>query len=182
MILTKEIEIKTTNKNIGHYNKYFPSIKSGDDIIITPDQLPLTSKTKVDVECDNCKDRFNIIYFSYLRNIKSGDYYCKKCSHIKSEVTSLLRYGFKHPLQSNEIKEKVKKTNIDRYGYNYPNQNDEVKEKIKNTCLDKYNETSFMKTQQFKDLSKDKRETKYLRNLFFELNPKLENLKYPKIR
>jgi len=36
MLLTKNIQIKTSNKNIGHYQKINPDIKSGDVIDIQP--------------------------------------------------------------------------------------------------------------------------------------------------
>ena len=161
MIITKEIEIKTTNKNIGYYKNIGFEIKSGDIITIIPEQLPLSSKIKINVECDNCHDKYKIIYFSYLRNIKNGDYYCKKCSHIKGEKTNMLKYGVKHPLQSKDIQEKSKKTNLQKYGFEYPGQNSEIKDKIKETCLSKYGETSFMKTKSFKELSEETLIRKY---------------------
>ena len=154
MILTINIEIKTTNKNIAFYKSKGFDIKSGDIIIITPDQLPLTSKIKVDVECDNCHSINDIIYFSYLRNLKNNKYYCKKCSYIRGDATNIERYGFKHPTQSESVKEKTKLTNSEKYGCDYPTQNNDIKEKIKNTCLVKYGETSFMKTEVFRKESK----------------------------
>ena len=58
MIITDKIEIKTTNKNVGHYIKMGYDIKSGDLISIVPNQLPVTSKTKIKVECDECHDTY----------------------------------------------------------------------------------------------------------------------------
>jgi len=154
MIITKNIEIKTTNKNIGHYRKYFPLSSSGDIINIAPYQLPSTSKYKIEAECDVCHKINNIIYFSYLRNVKDNKYLCQKCSHIRSEYTNLKKYGFKHPMQSDIIREKTKNTNLKKYGFEYPTQNKIIKDKKENTCLIKYGETSYMKTDKFKKDSK----------------------------
>lgn len=150
MILTNKIEIKTTNKNIGYYNSIGFDVKSGDMITIIPEQLPKSSKLKIEVECDNCHQKLNILYHSYFRNIEDGSYHCKKCSSLKSKKTSLDKYGVDHPLQNEEIKNKVIQTNIQKYGVEYPSQNDNIKEKIKQTCLVKYGVDSYMKTHQFK--------------------------------
>lgn len=150
MIITDTIEIKTSNKNISHYNKLGFNVKSGDLIIISPHQLPITSKTKIEVECDNCHRRLKILYHSYYRNAKEGIYYCSKCSSIRGKETSLLLYGSEHPMQNKNILEKTIRTNLEKYGVGHPSQNKNVKEKIKKTNLEKYGETSYMKTEQFK--------------------------------
>lgn len=150
MILTKEIEIKTTNKNIGHYIKMGYNVSSGDLIKISPEQLPISSKNIIRVECDVCHNVYDILYHSYYRNIKNGEYHCKKCSSIRGKETSMVLYGVNHPLKNELIKNKVKNTNLLKYGTEYPSQSDEIKNKIKNTCLDKYGETSYMKTDDFK--------------------------------
>lgn len=170
MIITKSLDIKTTNKNIKYYNKYFPTIKSGDSVNILPEQLPLTSKNIIEVECDKCHIRYKITYYSYIRNINSGNYYCKKCSYLKSEITNLNKYGFKHPMQSNSIKEKTINTNIEKYGVEYPSQNKEIRNKIQETCKERYGETSYMKTEEFKNISKD-----MFKKKFIEIRNKIEN-------
>jgi hypothetical protein len=48
------------------------------------------------------------------------------------------RYGVKTPLQSNEIKEKVKATNLERYGAEYTFQSEEIKSKIKSVLVESY--------------------------------------------
>jgi hypothetical protein len=170
MIITKDLEIKTTNKNISYYKQFFPKIISGDIIKIIPTQLPLTSKIKIDVECEICHEHYNISYYSYVRNINSGLYYCQKCSYIKSETTNLNKYGFKHPMQSQVIKEKVKSTNLKIYNVEYPSQNDDIKKKTENTCVKKYGETSYMKTDDFKKVSRD-----FYNNNYVEIRDKIEN-------
>jgi len=157
MILTEKIEIKTTNKNIGYYKKIGFDINSGDVIEIIPEQLPETSKIKIDVKCDNCGKNLNISYYSYLRNTKDNkNYYCNKCSFIKAKDTNLKKYGFESPLQRVDIIEKIKNSNKIKYGVEFPSQSKEIKEKIKKTCLNKYGETSYMKTEQFKNSFKVK--------------------------
>lgn len=154
MIKTKKIEIKPTNKNIEYYKNLGFNIKTGDTIIINVDQLPTTSKLKIDVECDNCKTINNISYFSYLRNIKNGNYYCKKCSGVRFKETSLIKYGVEHPLKLDKIKNKSKETNIERYGVEFSSQNKDVQNKRKSTNIKKYGNEQFMLTDKFKEKRK----------------------------
>ena len=161
MLITKTIEIKTTNKNIGHYQKNY-DIKSGDIIQINVEHLPTKSKQKVKVKCDICSVEYEINYSNYLRNIKNdGEYHCKKCFSVRAKKTNLKIYGVEHPLQSDEIKKKQVSTNIEKYGVSYVAQSDKIKAKIKKTCIDRYGEDSFMKTDSFREKSKDTMLEKY---------------------
>jgi hypothetical protein len=47
-------------------------------------------------------------------------------------------YGVDNPMQSDEIKQRIRETNIKRYGVPYNFQSDEVKERISKTCQEKY--------------------------------------------
>jgi very-short-patch-repair endonuclease len=154
MIKIDKIEIKTTNKNVGYYKNIGYNIKSGDVIIINVSDLPGTSKYKIDVSCDNCKKEYKISYFSYLRNIKSDIYYCKKCSGIRAKETNLEKYGVEHPLQLEEFKNKSKETNLEKYGFEYSIQNSNIRDKSKNTIKEKYGSDEYMSTEDFKKKSK----------------------------
>ena len=127
MVLIDRLEIKVTNKNVGHYIKLGYQIKSGDTVIINVTDLPITSKHKIDVSCDNCKKEYKISYFSYLRNVRDDGYHCKHCSGSRSRDTNIERYGVEHPLQLDKFKEKSKKTNFKKYGVEYSMQNKKVK-------------------------------------------------------
>jgi len=154
MIITNNIEIKTTNKNISHYKNLGYDIKSGDVIIINVEDLPKTSKLKINVSCDKCNEKYNISYFSYLRNTENDDiYHCKKCSGIRCKETNIDKYGVDHPLKLDKFKDKIKKTNFKKYGVEYTMQNIEVKNKYKKTILEKYGTSEYMQTDDFKEKS-----------------------------
>lgn len=155
MLITKKVEIKTTNKNVGYYRDLGFKVESGGSITVDVSQLPKTSKLKVSVRCDNCPDINDITYFSYLRNIKEGGtYYCKKCVNLRFKETILSKYGVEHPLKLEEVKDRIRKTNIEKYGVEYPSQNEEIKNKSKESCLTNYGVDSFMKTDIFREKSK----------------------------
>ena len=154
MIKTNKIEIKTTNKNVGHYINLGYDIKSGDIITINIHDLPKTSKYKIDVSCDKCKNEYKISYFSYLRNIKDNIYYCKHCSGIRAKETNMKKYGVEHPLKLNKFKDKLKKTNLERYGVEYSIQNKEIKAKSNKTIKERYGSNEYMSTDDFKKKSK----------------------------
>ena len=154
MIKINKIEIKTTNKNIGYYNKLGYDVKSGDIIIINVNDLPKTSKYKIDVSCDECKEDYKISYFSYLRNIRNDIYHCKRCSGIRTKETNLERYGVDHPLKLDIFKNKSKETNLERYGVEYSMQNKKVREKSKITVKEKYGSDEYMSSIDFKEKSK----------------------------
>jgi len=162
MIITKKLKIKTTNKNIAYYNNIGFNVKSGDIIEIDVNDLPITSKEKVEVQCDNCLGINNILYFSYLRNIKNENlYYCKKCSNIRFKKTSIEKYGVEHPLKNEDIKNKLEKTNIEKYGFKCSLQNEEIKIKVKKTNLIKYDTEFFINSNYFKIKSEETLLEKY---------------------
>jgi len=154
MIKINKIEVKTTNKNIGHYISLGYEVKSGDTIIINVNDLPKTTKHKIDVICDKCQKEYNISYFSYLRNIQNDAYHCKHCSGSRTKETNLERYGVDHPLKLDKFKEKSKETNLERYGVEHSAQNKEVREKSKKTFKEKYGSDEYMSTNDFKEKSK----------------------------
>lgn len=51
---------------------------------------------------------------------------------------SIKNYGVQYPLQSQVIKNDIKKTNLEKYGCENPNKNKKVREKVENTNLEKY--------------------------------------------
>jgi len=111
MLKNEKTTVKTSNKNISHYKKIYGDIKSGDTIEITTDQLPYSSKNKVNVYCDICNSENEISIFSYRRNIKEYNYYsCQKCSNIKAKETSISIYGVDSFSKTFESKKKTKET------------------------------------------------------------------------
>jgi hypothetical protein len=148
MILTKDLKIKTTNKNITYYKSLGFDIKSGDEITINPEQLPDASIQKIDVKCDVCGKIKKITMFSYRRNIDNYGYYsCSvKCSKDKIKKTNLDRYGVDHYNKTDEFVIKIKKTKKEKYGdENYTNI-----DKQKETNLKKYGKEYYTQTDEFK--------------------------------
>ena len=139
MILDKNIEIKTTNKNISHYKNLGYDIKSGDTIVIPISHLPIGSHKKIMVSCQcNIKKIEYRLYYK-LTNKFTTQYYCNKCKQIKIVKTNLKKYGVSNVFQNIEIKEKIKKTNINKYGVPNPFMNKTINKKIENTNLKNYN-------------------------------------------
>lgn len=119
MILNKEILVKITyNKTIAYYkNKGYNIEKIGISALINIEDLPLTSKVKIDTECDYCHNKKNILYRDYIKNIKKYNLYScsEKCAHKlnKNKNTLKERYGDEKYYNI----EKCKKTNLEKYGY-----------------------------------------------------------------
>ena len=66
-----------------------------------------------------------------------------------------------HQSQSQEIKNKIKKTNLDKYGVEYSLQSQEIKNKIKQTNLDKYGVEHTFQVKEFQNKSKQTNIAKY---------------------
>jgi hypothetical protein len=155
MILSKEIVVKVSNKNLKYYKQYFPFIISGDNININVNLLSSGSKQKIKVKCDICGHEKEMMYKVYrkITNNITDKYYCKECKSIKTKETVQNKYGVKNVFQLEEIKilskntcnkkynvsyysqteqckETVKKTNFKNFGVNYPLQSDKIKSKI----------------------------------------------------
>ena len=97
---------------------------------------------------------------SQLNLYKTGKCCSKECSSILRKRNCLVKYGVSHPLQTKEIKEKIKQTmmdkysgftfqsslliekmkatNLERYGVENPGQSVEVQNKMKATNLERY--------------------------------------------
>lgn len=81
-----------------------------------------------------------------FRNSTIGyqEYCCNKCIGSdpeimkQKEVKSLAKFGTKTPAESDEIKQKMIKTNQEKYGSNCPLQNDEINKKSKETLMKNY--------------------------------------------
>jgi len=118
-LITKEVEVKLSNKIIKHYedlgyeipryfnknnNKYM--VKRGTKILVKTEHLTDGSDIKVDVKCDHCgKTLENILWTNYKNYIKDdGKYYCKSCSN------KLYGRGFQKRLTENEIRKIIDKS------------------------------------------------------------------------
>ena len=89
--------------------------------------------------------------------IKNHSYCSFKCAAQSDEVrnktkkTMLQRYGSEHPLQVKEFKNKFKETCLDRYGSKNPFSLEVVQKKIKKTLLDRYGVDNPLKSEAIKE-------------------------------
>ena len=135
--------------------KYFKNLGydiDQDTFEVKVSDLTIGSRILVDVECDFCNKICNITYREYCRNISiSNKYACSMlCGAKKSEIKSLEKWGTKHSLKSDIIRDKINKTNLEKYGSKSPMSSKIVKEKSKRTLMKKYGVDHISKTEYFR--------------------------------
>lgn len=92
-LLTKEIEIPLTSKNIDHYEKlgyeiprYYNKdsctwrVKRGTTLLVKIEDVPTFSHINVDLECDCCNKHYPSLYSNYSKRNHNGKTYCADCS------------------------------------------------------------------------------------------------------
>lgn len=138
-----------------------------------PKDLSYGSKKMVVVNCDYCKQNFD----KAKKYLKADDLVnkdcCYGCRNKKAEDVNLIKYGCKnqfsrkeirektdaeHKVRANtqEFKDKIKKTCMEKYGVASPLQDPKIREKIENTMLDKYGAKN---ASQVKDIQEKKKVT-----------------------
>jgi hypothetical protein len=174
MLLTKEVEVKLSGKNIKYYENLgyeIPRVlgynnklvvKNGTTITVSIDDLQLTSGTKVYVMCDVCQEHISYIrYHDYNRRKHGETYCCNACSQVYQQMTCMEKYGARSFLQTQEARERIKNTCLERYGVENPSQVFEVKEKKKQTFLERYNVESPFQSPEIKEKMRRTWITKY---------------------
>ena len=89
----------------------------------------------------------------------------------KVKKTNIERYGFENPSKNDDIRNKTYSTNIERYGFKSPSMSDSVKNKTKDTFLGKYNVVNIMYSEEFRkkfNISNELNYIKYLGNRNYE--------------
>ena len=140
MLLTKEIEIIPSGASIKYYKDLGYDAKYHVPLVVKIDDLPKGSGEIVDVLCDFCKKNVvKLMYTDYVRRLeKYGDSACINCKPIKTQRNNLMKYGYKSPSCTKEIKEKIMQTNIERYGYPCSLQNKKIRQNAIDTCNKHY--------------------------------------------
>lgn len=102
-------------------------------------------------------------YVKYLCKV-CGNEVIKQKPHSKSRIekfamflcyscflqdTCIKKYGVKHFMELDKIKEKQKQTNLDKYGVEFATQSELVKSKIRESNIKKYGVCSYSKTDDF---------------------------------
>jgi len=189
MILDKYVNIKITNSNHKHYDKYKP-FKNGDIITIDVDDLAPNSKLKINVKCEICGVESIKTYQNHrLRKEKRGIYCCHTCSKFKNKLTNNEKYGCDYPLQNSEVKEKHKQVFIERYGVENISQRKDIIElrrnemktekrqnELRNGVIEKYGVDNVSKL----DFIKEKKKETTLKNYSVENPSQSEIIKIKK--
>ena len=139
MILTEFVDLIINRGNINYYKKFNNNLKIGDNLKININDLPKSSRYKIDVKCEDCntiKKMRYCDYNKYMINKNKNKYTCKMCT-LKNN--NLLKYNVENVFQLDSVKEKIKKTVKEKYDVDNISQLDEIKQKKINTSLKNYN-------------------------------------------
>jgi len=74
-----------------------------------------------------------IFYTSFATFLNKNKHQCDKCTEIKKKLDCLEKYGVENPMQSQEVKDKLAKTNMERYGFPFAMQNKEIANRARQT-------------------------------------------------
>lgn len=140
MLVTKEIEIKITQRNIEHFTEKGYQCNLKDIIIVNTMDLTSGSHKMVETRCDFCGDIVQKPYKQYLKQTKNETIpcCCNKCRNYKAIPTWIENYGASHPSRSPEIRAKIEATCLEKYGGVSPQASQEVLEKGKRTNIERY--------------------------------------------
>jgi hypothetical protein len=111
--------------------------------------------------CCSNKVKFKEVTTGYF------DYCSNKCAQKSDDVTKIRedaifnKYGVNHYTQTQEYKEKSKKTCLEKYGVEYSLQSEIIKSKSKNTYLQKYNVINPAQNAKIKEKMKETNMRKY---------------------
>lgn len=123
-LLTKEVEVRIDSSNKQYYKnlgyeipEYYDKwnncyrTKRGTTIIVDIKDLHPGSYIRVDVECDECHNKKDIMYFSYCQRRHQNEigdkYYCKSCAS-KKYITGINNH-FWNPNLTDEERENTHK-------------------------------------------------------------------------
>lgn len=80
-LITKEVTIVTNSSNYKHYVDLGYATKCHEKITIPVKALTHASTVRVEIECDNCHNKYTVKYHSYVRHNHDGLTYCNICSN-----------------------------------------------------------------------------------------------------
>ena len=88
MLLSTYVRTNIGSRNLKYYNSKGYQCKFGDNILVSVEDMRLTSHASVLVMCTVCKTINDMDYITYLSNINSTeihDYYCIHCKDVKKK-------------------------------------------------------------------------------------------------
>ena len=140
MLITKEVEVRTTGKMIRYYQDRGYNAEYNTLLIVKVEDLPNRSNVMVSAICDYCGELYETRYADYY-DATSGfvcKCACKVCAVKKHRDVIIKNYGVDNVSKLDEVKEKKRQTTFEHYGVYNPRQSLEVQQTTKNTSLQKY--------------------------------------------
>jgi hypothetical protein len=140
MILTEKIKVELNKFNVNHYRKLGYDVDSIESIDVKIEDIGKGSNLEVEAKCDFCEKIKSIRYKAYLKNTSKHNLYAcsNKCAMYKNELTCLEKYGAKYPLQSEEIKDNLKKYFLGKFGFDNPSKSEGTKKAREKTMLERF--------------------------------------------
>lgn len=140
MIKEETVVINGHPSNYIYYQSigYFVEVRK--PFVIKTKDLMKGSVVKITAICSVCsKETKNVFkdYYNYTGGLVD-DYFCNVCKIIKSEKTCIEKYGVKNPMQTDEVKEILKKSVQNKYGVDHYSKTEQYKIGFKKTCNEKY--------------------------------------------
>jgi hypothetical protein len=174
MIKENEIQINGHSSNYRYYTELGYDVQIRKPFNVNPIHLMKGSVVKITSICDNCKKEtknFFKDYWNYTDGL-NNPYYCTSCKYIKSEETSIEKWGTKNPMQNESVKDKLKNSMIDKYGVEYYSKTEEWLFKFKKTSYEKWGFDNPSKSEYIINDIRDK--NKYLSTNIFKEESKIK--------
>lgn len=153
MIKEIYIQVNGHRTNFDHFKKLGYDVQFRKPIQVKVSDLMPGSTSIITSICDNCgveKSNEFRFYYDYTRGLKEK-YFCNKCNSIKRKETCLEKWGVENPMQSEEIKDKLKNSLLEAYGVDHYSKTEEFKQKYKDTCLLKWGVDNTFKSEKVKE-------------------------------
>lgn len=176
MLLTENVDVQITARNINHYKekgyeipmKYSDKSKkyildSSKKITVKLEDLPDSSHTKITYKCDGCGEIFEAAYSDWKKrkHQELGDF-CNKCA-VKIKVPYIMqeKYGYSNAANVPFIIEKKKETNLKKYGTEWAISSEQVRKNIVETFENKYQVKNPMQNETIKQKAMDTNIARY---------------------
>ncbi|PHD66631.1 hypothetical protein COF61_09215 [Bacillus toyonensis] len=165
MLVNQTVMQKWHSTTRKHYmERGYVFTKNGDLFEVKVADLTPSSEVEITVQCDYCKEVFQMMYKDYNKRVLHGTIQkvsCKTCKPKKQAETNLIKYGVTNTSKLDSIKEKRKQTNLERYGVPYTMMSEEAKAKAKKTVMDKYGVEYVGQAKEVKEKIQSTRKERY---------------------
>lgn len=130
MLISTVANLRWNPKIKRHYiDAGYKYTKMGDEFAVKINDLTAGSNVKVSVQCDYCKEIYEVAYYRYL-NGHSGEIKtdcCDRCKKNKIRDVLVKKYGVIAPNQVEGAQDKIRKTNLELYGVENPFSSESIK-------------------------------------------------------